>query len=285
MDVHKAWELFCFISSPLQTLAALVQLWRDVKLWRSGRRLGMNESFALRKPLLLGLLILGAFLTAGIGLVLVFNPPILKSAPPPVAANPNSNPAPQGPPPAKNPQPAPSQPQPTPRKRQISVTPASSPTATPVPTQPPAQTQTCIGSNCVQGPNYGNQTIVNPPDPEKSWQLTIAKCDQWVPTINALGPHKVHVGWFISDNDGARIAQILIACFGRTSWTANGAVLPANPDGVLLGAKEDGIKLTVLSNMLQSFGLRVSHDHDIRPVYGDDLEIIVGFEAVPGKSE
>jgi hypothetical protein len=218
----------------------------------------------------ISLIVLFSCVILGTGMYLAMRPDSKTNTPEPpvVTKNPNPVPAPQSPSPATNPQLPPEQPQPAPSSA-----------------QPTPQTQSCIGSNCVQGPNYGNQTIVNPPDPEKSWQLSVSKCDEWVPAINALGPQQMSVGWFISDSNGARIAQILVACFKRTSWSATEAVLPANPDGVQLGASEDNDKIMLLSKMLESFGLRVSPHHDIRPVFGNELDIIVGHDAVPGKSE
>lgn len=122
--------------------------------------------------------------------------------------------------------------------------------------------------------------IINPAAPEKNWQLQVKQCDSWVQAMNALGPTKLSVGWFISDNDGARIGQILISCFKRTTWNVTGAVLPANPDGVLLGAEKSSEKLDTLQKVLTSFGLRLSPNSDIRPEYGDEIGIIVGSNPV-----
>jgi hypothetical protein len=142
------------------------------------------------------------------------------------------------------------------------------------------QQQPCIASNCINGPNFGNPTVINPLPLERTWRLSISDCDVWVKKLDSLGTTKVSVGWFISDNDGARIGQIIIACFNRSTWRTTGAVLPVNPDGVLIGASSDGPNLDVVAEGLGSFGLRVNRKRDIRPAYGDEIGIVIGTNPI-----
>jgi hypothetical protein len=130
-----------------------------------------------------------------------------------------------------------------------------------------------------QGGITAAQVQINPLPLERTWQIPIAKCDEWVKKLDALGPTNISVGAFISNNDGNRVVRHLAACFNRSTWTAQMALLPVNPEGVEIGAAEAGPKLDAVETGLFFLGLRVTK-RDIRPEYRDKLGIVIGTDPI-----
>jgi hypothetical protein len=125
----------------------------------------------------------------------------------------------------------------------------------------------------------GNPTVINNPlPPERTWEVSIGKCDEWVKKLDGLGPSTISIGAFISHNNGDRVVRILATCFGRSTWHAQMAVLPANPDGVEIGAAEAGPKIDTLEEGLRSLGLRVTK-RDINPAY-QEMYIVIGTDPI-----
>ena len=130
-----------------------------------------------------------------------------------------------------------------------------------------------------QGGITAGKIEINPLPAERTWNLSIAKCDDWVRKLDVFGPTDVSVGAFISNNDGNRVASILDACFKRSGWKSSMAVLPANPRGVLVGAARNDEKLAAVIAGLDSIGLVVT-TRDIRPTYGSEIGIIIGTDPI-----
>jgi hypothetical protein len=153
----------------------------------------------------------------------------------------------------------------------------------------PAVVNNCPNGICISGGTVnGNPTVINNPVlPEQTWQLSIARCDEWMRELDLAGSGKVSIGHFISDNDASRVVNILVACFNRSGrWKAMHALLPANPDGVQIGAAVNSPALDVLESGLHSIGFRVPGPRDIRVEYGTEIDIIVGrnpIEVKPSK--
>src|SRR5262249_9458270 len=125
------------------------------------------------------------------------------------------------------------------------------------------------------GITAGQVVVNNPPSPERTWQAPDSKWDEWVQKLNEQGSAKVSIGAFISNNDGMRVVEVLAGCFQRSNWNASRALLPANPDGVVVGASEMGPKLETIEWGLRHLGLRVT-SRDIRPAYNDEFSIVIG---------
>ena len=130
-----------------------------------------------------------------------------------------------------------------------------------------------------QGGITAGRIEINPLPPERTWEVSVVKCDAWVERLNALGSADVSIGAFIANNDGNRVVRILTACLQRSTWKAQMAVLPANPDGVEIGASESSPKLDAIDWGLQELGLRVTK-RDIRPAYGTEIGIVVGTNPI-----
>lgn len=147
----------------------------------------------------------------------------------------------------------------------------------------PAVVNNCPNGICISGGTVrGNPTVINnPAPPEQAWQLSIAKCDDWMHQLDSAGSGRVSIGNFISDNDAARIASILVTCFNRSGgWKPVQSFLPVKPDGVQIGAAADSPVLDVLESGLRSIGFRVPGPRDIRAAYGNEIDIIVGSNPI-----
>jgi hypothetical protein len=150
---------------------------------------------------------------------------------------------------------------------------------------------TAVGSVTVQpggAASFGQQggitagkIEVNPLPLERTWQLSPTKCDEWLEKLSPFGPTKISIGAFISNNDGIRVVGILTACFERptSNWKPQWELLPANPNGVEIGASQDGMQLDTLAAALGDFGIRVTR-RDIRPTYGTGIGIVVGTDPI-----
>jgi len=130
-----------------------------------------------------------------------------------------------------------------------------------------------------QGGITAGRVEINPLPPERTWQVSISSCDEWMRKLDMLGPATVSIGAFMSNNDGMRLVQILGACFKRSQWVSSSAFLPVNPDGVVVQASVVSTKLEAVEAGLKSLGLRVT-ERDIRPAYGEEIGIVIGVNPI-----
>jgi hypothetical protein len=240
-----------FICTVLQGAAALLYLGKEVLPWISARRQGIMGPLTLKRPFLFMGLILGSFITAGIGFWFVFHPPKAQNTA--ISALPstsNNLPHPQATP--KDNREAP----PVAQRKQPTRPTTKSLAPLPAPQQPTYE-QKCQGSACAQGPN--SQAMFNQYGAPK---LTITD-DQKKAIQDAMTPYagvRFEIGRNNSTEDSELYADRLKKALTDAGLVAvddiHMTVFSYVPGGVFLHLSESGkLAASALANVMVLQGL------------------------------
>jgi hypothetical protein len=160
--------------------------------------------------------------------------------------------------------------EPAPVRRQLSK---SATRAVVIPPGTTINATTNAPNSAAVGINTGTVTV-NPDPPERNWKLSEAKCEIM---LEDLGGHSgtLSVGAFISNNDGAHVAEELWRCLKKApGWSVTRAVLPSNAESVDIYAADRDDAERAIERALVDAGF--SPGHFVSTPGAAEIDVVLG---------
>jgi hypothetical protein len=139
--------------------------------------------------------------------------------------------------------------------------------------------QTTTGDN---SPIVNSPVTINPEPPERHWEITNDDCAKILGPVKSTHtgkPLEVPLGWFVSDPDGANVANQLIRCLPNApGWHVTGALLPGVPEGITVVTSEE--YMSVAESLRDGLRL-VGFNAEVQLIpTSTDMEVWIGKHAL-----